>query len=46
MLRRFREDAIESMKFEMEANVYGLLNVAQAFGPVLKANGGGRIRSA
>ncbi len=35
------EDAIESMKFEMEANVYGLLNVAQAFGPVLKANGGG-----
>ncbi|MEM1227120.1 MAG: SDR family oxidoreductase [Planctomycetota bacterium] len=35
------EDAIENLKFEMEGNVYGLLRVAQAFAPVLKANGGG-----
>ncbi|WP_417749349.1 SDR family oxidoreductase [Rosistilla oblonga] len=34
-------DAIESLQFEMDANVYGLIRVAQAFAPVLKANGGG-----
>ncbi|QDV12750.1 putative oxidoreductase [Rosistilla oblonga] len=34
-------DAVESLQFEMNANVYGLLRVAQAFAPVLKANGGG-----
>ena len=34
-------DAIESLQFEMNANVYGLIRVAQAFAPVLKANGGG-----
>lgn len=33
--------AIEALRFEMEANVYGLLRMAQAFAPVLKANGGG-----
>lgn len=35
------DDAIEALQFEMNANVYGLMRVAQAFGPVLKANGGG-----
>lgn len=35
------EDAIESLQYEMETNVYGLIRVAQAFSPVLKANGGG-----
>ena len=35
------EDAIESLKFEMEGNVYGLLRMARVFAPVLKANGGG-----
>jgi short-subunit dehydrogenase len=34
-------DAIEAMQFEMDTNVYGLMRVAQAFVPVLKANGGG-----
>ncbi|WP_417735222.1 SDR family oxidoreductase [Rosistilla oblonga] len=34
-------DAIESLQFEMNANVYGLIRVAQAFATVLKANGGG-----
>ncbi len=36
-------DAIESLKFEIEANVSGLIRVAQAFAPVLKANGGGAL---
>ncbi|QDV69452.1 putative oxidoreductase [Rosistilla carotiformis] len=36
-------DAIESLQFEMNANVYGLMRVAQAFAPVLKANGGGAL---
>ena len=35
------EDAIASIKFEMDINVYGLIYMAQAFAPVLKANGGG-----
>jgi NAD(P)-dependent dehydrogenase (short-subunit alcohol dehydrogenase family) len=34
-------EAIESMQYEVERNVYGLMRVAQAFAPVLKANGGG-----
>ena len=37
------DDAIESLKFEMNTNVYGLIRVAQAFAPVLKANGGGAL---
>jgi len=37
------KDAIESLQFEMNANVYGLIRVAQAFAPVLKANGGGAL---
>lgn len=35
------EDAIESLTFEMEMNVFGLIRMAQAFAPVLKENGGG-----
>lgn len=37
------EDALDSLEFEMTANVYGLIRVAQAFSPVLKANGGGAL---
>ncbi len=36
-------DAIESLQYEMNVNVYGLLRVAHAFAPVLKANGGGAL---
>jgi NAD(P)-dependent dehydrogenase (short-subunit alcohol dehydrogenase family) len=35
------EDAIAALEFQMSINVYGLLYMAQAFAPVLKANGGG-----
>ena len=35
------EDAIESLVFEMDVNVHGLIRVAQAFAPILKANGSG-----
>jgi len=35
------ENAIASLEFEMNINVYGLIHMAQAFAPVLKANGGG-----
>ena len=35
------EDAIRSLEYEMGVNVFGLIRVAQAFAPVLKANGGG-----
>lgn len=34
-------NAIESLKFEMDINVYGLIHMVQAFAPVLKENGGG-----
>jgi NAD(P)-dependent dehydrogenase (short-subunit alcohol dehydrogenase family) len=34
-------DAVESLEYEMRINVYGLIHMAQAFAPVLKANGGG-----
>ncbi len=33
--------AFATLAEEMEVNVYGLMRVAQAFAPVLKANGGG-----
>lgn len=32
---------VDALQSEIEVNVYGLLRVAQAFAPVLKANGGG-----
>ena len=35
------EDAISSLEFLMNLNVYGLIRMAQAFSPILKANGGG-----
>lgn len=35
------EQAIRSLEMEMSINVYGLIRMAQAFAPVLKANGGG-----
>lgn len=35
------EDAIASLQLEMDINVYGLMRMAQAFAPILKANGGG-----
>lgn len=34
-------DAINSLNFEMEINVNGLIRMAQAFAPILKKNGGG-----
>lgn len=35
------DQAFENLQFEMNVNVFGLLHMAQAFAPVLKANGGG-----
>mgnify|MGYP002623061727 CR=1 FL=1 len=34
-------DASEALDFEMKANVHGLIDMAQAFAPVLKRNDGG-----
>ena len=34
-------NAVEGLKYQMEGNVYPLIHLAQAFGPILKANGGG-----
>src|SRR5262245_50067347 len=34
-------DAIDALQFEIDVNVYGLIRMAQAFAPVLAANGGG-----
>jgi len=36
-------NALESMAYEMDMNVSGLVRMAQAFAPVLKANGGGAL---
>ncbi len=35
------EGAVDALKFEMDINVYGLINMVQAFAPILKDNGGG-----
>ena len=35
------DDVVDALKFEMETNVLGLIHMARAFAPVLKANGGG-----
>ena len=35
------ETAVSALQVEMEVNVYGLIQMAQAFAPVLKSNGGG-----
>lgn len=37
----FTESAIEDLKFELDANLFGLMHMAREFAPVLKANGGG-----
>jgi len=36
-------DSVAALQAEMEVNVYGLMRVAQAFTPILKANGGGAL---
>jgi NAD(P)-dependent dehydrogenase (short-subunit alcohol dehydrogenase family) len=36
-------ESVEALQTEMEVNVYGLMRVAQAYAPVLKANGGGAL---
>lgn len=35
------DNVIENFEKELEVNVYGLLRMARAFAPILKANGGG-----
>ncbi len=35
------DHAVESLQYEMNVNVYGLIRMAQAFAPVLKSNNGG-----
>ena len=35
------ENALDSLNYEIDINVGGLIRVAQAFAPVLKSNGGG-----
>ena len=35
--------ALDTMSYEMDMNVNGLIRMAQAFAPVLKANGGGAL---
>ncbi|MEM6885168.1 MAG: SDR family oxidoreductase [Verrucomicrobiota bacterium] len=37
------DNAYESIAFEFDINVYGLIRVAQAFAPILKHNGGGAL---
>lgn len=37
----FDEGAMEALAFELDVNLFGLMRVARAFAPVLKANGGG-----
>ena len=37
------EDALKTLEYQVNVNVAGLIRVAQAFAPVLKANGGGTL---
>jgi len=37
----FDDDVFDSLAFEIDVNVAGLLRIARAFAPILKANGGG-----
>lgn len=37
------DDAIAALQTEIDINVFGLMRVAQAFAPILKANGGGAL---
>lgn len=36
-------ETFESLKFELDVNLFGLLRVARAFAPILKKNGGGAL---
>ena len=38
-----QENALESLNYEMDVNVGGLIRIAQAFAPVIKSNGGGAL---
>ncbi len=40
-LTPFSDRAIESLQYELDVNVFGLIRMARAFSPVLKSNGGG-----
>ena len=35
------ENALESLQFEIDVNLFGLVRIAQAFAPILQKNGGG-----
>ena len=37
------DNALDSLQYEMDVNVNGLIRMAQAFAPVLKNNGGGAL---
>lgn len=37
------DEAIAALQHELDMNVFGLIRIAQAFAPVLKANGGGAL---
>lgn len=37
------DDAVDALEFELNGNVFGLMRMAQAFAPILKANGGGAL---
>jgi len=37
------DDAEKNLAFEIDVNLYGLIRIANAFAPVLKANGGGAL---
>lgn len=39
----FSENVFSSLEYQMNVNVIGLIHIAQAFAPVLKANGGGAL---
>jgi len=37
------ENALDTLSYEMNVNVHGLVRMAQSFSPILKANGGGAL---
>jgi len=41
LTRALSQEAVASLEYEVNVNVSGLIRVAQAFAPILKANGGG-----
>ncbi len=36
-------DAVDTLRLEMDVNVFGMLDIANAFAPVLRRNGGGAL---